>query len=123
MLAATFVCNQDLLLRQQANLCSTKVACVTVVPHLMLQAAENNCAWFAGGPFFDPLGFSRGDKETFKEYQEKEVKNGRLAMLAFLGFFAQYAATGESHMARFRMLCMVYCNRQAWHGLHLSHHA
>lgn len=48
----------------------------------------------AGGPFFDPLGFSRGDKETLHEYKVKEVKNGRLAMLAFLGFFAQYAATG-----------------------------
>ena len=56
-------------------------------------------ALLAGGPFFDPLGFSRGDKQTFKEYQEKEVKNGRLAMLAFLGFFAQYAATGESSTA------------------------
>ena len=48
----------------------------------------------AGGPFFDPLGFSRGDEETLHEYKTKEVKNGRLAMLAFLGFFAQYAATG-----------------------------
>lgn len=48
----------------------------------------------AGGPFFDPLGFSRGDAETLHEYKVKEVKNGRLAMLAFLGFFAQYAATG-----------------------------
>ena len=47
-----------------------------------------------GGPFFDPLGFSRGDAETLHEYKVKEVKNGRLAMLAFLGFFAQYAATG-----------------------------
>ena len=48
-----------------------------------------------GGPFFDPMGFSRGDKDTFHEYKVKEVKNGRLAMLAFLGFVAQYAATSE----------------------------
>ena len=52
--------------------------------------------FFAGGPFFDPLGFSRGDEETFHEYKVKEIKNGRLAMLAFLGFFAQYAATGKA---------------------------
>lgn len=50
---------------------------------------------YPGGPFFDPLGFSRGDAESYFEYQTKEVKNGRLAMLAFLGFFAQYAATGK----------------------------
>lgn len=53
-----------------------------------------------GGPFFDPLGFSRGDAESYFEYQTKEVKNGRLAMLAFLGFFAQYAATG---------MCLCHC--------------
>jgi hypothetical protein len=27
--------------------------------------------------------------------QENEIKNGRLAMVAFLGFVAQHAATGK----------------------------
>ena len=51
-----------------------------------------------GGPFFDPMGFSRGDEDIFHEYKVKEVKNGRLAMLAILGFVAQYAATSESSL-------------------------
>jgi hypothetical protein len=30
-----------------------------------------------------------------QEYKQKEIKNARLAMVAALGFFAQYAATGK----------------------------
>lgn len=47
------------------------------------------------GGAFDPLGFSK-DPKSFASYKLKEIKNGRLAMLANLGFLAQHAATGAS---------------------------
>lgn len=49
----------------------------------------------AGGKFFDPIGFSRGDAAMYKKYKQNEITNGRLAMVANLGFWAQYAATGK----------------------------
>jgi hypothetical protein len=49
---------------------------------------------YPGGKYFDPMGLSRGDEAKYREYKEKEIKNGRLAMVAFVGFAAQYAATG-----------------------------
>lgn len=37
--------------------------------------------------FFDPLGFSKGaDAKTLAKYRESELKHGRVAMLAVLGY-------------------------------------
>ncbi|GBF96531.1 hypothetical protein Rsub_09114 [Raphidocelis subcapitata] len=50
---------------------------------------------YPGGRYFDPMGLSRGDPAKYQEYKQKEIKNARLAMVAMLGFFSQYAATGK----------------------------
>jgi len=50
---------------------------------------------YPGGTFFDPFGFSRGSEESYRTLQVKEIANGRLAMVAMVGFWAQYAATGK----------------------------
>ncbi|WIA36289.1 hypothetical protein OEZ86_007615 [Tetradesmus obliquus] len=50
---------------------------------------------YPGGRLFDPIGFSRGSEAMYKKYKQNEIVNGRLAMVANLGFWAQYAATGK----------------------------
>merc|ERR1712072_138973 len=43
-------------------------------------------------PGFDFAGLAK-DPKTFESMKVKEIKNGRLAMVAFFGFVAQHAAT------------------------------
>jgi len=45
---------------------------------------------------FDPLGLKPSDPAELKKMQEKELQNGRLAMLAAAGFMAQEAVTGTT---------------------------
>ena len=45
--------------------------------------------YFAGNLGFDPLGLYPKDKEGQKNMQLKEIKNGRLAMIAITAFSVQ----------------------------------
>lgn len=49
-----------------------------------------------GYPGFDPLGMGFGDAASLKSIRAKEIANGRLAMIANLGFFVQAAYTDKS---------------------------
>ena len=50
---------------------------------------------YPGGRFFDPFGLAEGDQAKYANYKQAEIKNGRLAMLALVGFVAQHSATGK----------------------------
>mmetsp|Transcript_32 Transcript_32/g.159 ORF Transcript_32/g.159 Transcript_32/m.159 type:complete len:240 (+) Transcript_32:298-1017(+) len=52
---------------------------------------EKGKAYVPGDCGFDPLGFFPADKAGQKEMMTKEIKHGRLAMMAILGFVVQEA--------------------------------
>lgn len=54
---------------------------------------------YPGGPVFTPFGVVGGDLETLKE---KEIRNGRLAMLAFVGFIMAAQVNGKGPIACFK---------------------
>merc|ERR1719159_863564 len=46
-------------------------------------------------PGFDPAGLAK-EPSSLESMKIREIKNGRLAMVSFVGFVAQHAATGKS---------------------------
>jgi len=52
--------------------------------------------YYPGDLVFDPLGLKPTDPAELRSMQEKELANGRLAMLAAAGFAAQEAVTGKT---------------------------
>lgn len=53
---------------------------------------------YPGGKYFDPLGLA-ADPEKKLRLQLAEIKHSRLAMVAFLGFAIQAAATGQGPLS------------------------
>lgn len=71
------------------------------------------------GGAFDPFGFSK-DAGNFEKMKLRELKNGRLAMLAFLGFVGQHYANGMSPLSALSAhLSSPFTNNFAENGVSL----
>jgi len=60
-----------------------------------INKANSDPDYTPGDLGFDPLGFYPKDKEGQLEMQAKELRNGRLAMIAITAFAAQEFVTGS----------------------------
>lgn len=69
------------------------------------------------GGVFDPLGLG-DDPETLAELKVKEIKNGRLALVANLGFFVQVSEGGAVHCQGHQALEV---SSHQWHCRDVAH--
>eukprot|EP00621_Florenciella_sp_RCC1693_P006791 CAMPEP_0182531052 /NCGR_PEP_ID=MMETSP1323-20130603/7638_1 /TAXON_ID=236787 /ORGANISM="Florenciella parvula, Strain RCC1693" /LENGTH=236 /DNA_ID=CAMNT_0024740515 /DNA_START=33 /DNA_END=743 /DNA_ORIENTATION=+ len=64
---------------------------------------ELNEDYYPGDIGFDPLGLKPTDPKEFAEMQTKELQNGRLAMLASMGFIVQEQVDEQTILGHFGM--------------------
>merc|ERR1711871_807819 len=62
---------------------------------------ELNLDYYPGDIGFDPLGLKPSDPAEFASMQTKELQNGRLAMLAAMGFIVQEQVDEQTILGHF----------------------
>lgn len=70
--------------------------CVDIEPKFPNRKNPKPDVGYPGGLFFDPFMYGRGSPDPVMVSRTKEIKNGRLAMLAFVGIWFQHIYTGQS---------------------------